>query len=64
LKWGSRLTTFPAAGVRLPIPFVRLVLEILASGKITSGKAADLLMVRRHELTKQFGVSVAVQESY
>ena len=45
LAWGERLTTFPVRGLRLPIPFVRLVIDAVGQGKITPAKAAELLMV-------------------
>ncbi len=50
--WGERLTTFPLRGLRLPIPFVRLVLQAFADGKISGGKAAELLMVKEEELSR------------
>lgn len=55
-QWGNRLTTFPVAGVRLPIPFVRLVLRALEEGKISPGRAAELLMVTEDQLESRFGV--------
>jgi Zn-dependent peptidase ImmA (M78 family) len=48
--WGPRLTSFPLEGVRLPIPFVRAVGLAVADRKITSRKAAELLMIGEDEL--------------
>lgn len=54
--WKDRMTTFPVMGIRLPIPFVRLVLQALGAEKITAGKAAELLMVTREDLATRYGV--------
>jgi Zn-dependent peptidase ImmA (M78 family) len=51
LDWGPRLTSFPLEGLRLPIPFVRLVLQALENHKINSGKAAELLMADDKQLS-------------
>lgn len=49
-----RTTTFPLAGIRLPIPFVRLVLDALVAEQIVPRKAAELLMITTEELTERF----------
>ncbi len=61
LNWGPRLTSFPLDGLRLPIPFVRLVLQALESGKINSGKAAELLMADDDQLAR-YGVDRQTSE--
>lgn len=58
-RWGARLTTYPVSGLRLPIPFVRLVMEALKQHKISIGRAAELLMVKRHELHDLYGIQIA-----
>ncbi|MGA2264717.1 MAG: ImmA/IrrE family metallo-endopeptidase [Acidobacteriota bacterium] len=62
LRWGSRLTTFPVAGMRLPVPYVKMVLEVLSQKRISRGKAAELLMVTREDLTS-YGVVAQVDQS-
>lgn len=56
VTWADRLTTFPIRGIRLPIPFVKLVLQAFNEGKITASKAAELLMVTRDDLSRRYGV--------
>lgn len=55
-EWESRKTTFPISGIRLPIPFVQVVLRALEERKITAAKAAELLMVRTADLSTRYGV--------
>jgi Zn-dependent peptidase ImmA (M78 family) len=55
-EWESRKTTFPISGVRLPIPFVQVVLRALDTRKITPAKAAELLMVTTTDLSARYGV--------
>ncbi len=55
-RWADRLTTFPIAGLRLPIPFVRLVLTALKQEKVSTSRAAELLMITRDELAERYGV--------
>jgi hypothetical protein len=56
--WESRKTTFPISGIRLPIPFVQVVLRALEERKITASKAAELLMVTTADLSTRYGVEV------
>ncbi len=62
LRWKDRLTTFPLEGLRLPIPFVRLVLQALKENKINPGKAAELLMVTVDDLAHTYGVDLRQEE--
>jgi len=57
LETSKRKTTFPIRGHRLPVQFVELVLEALQQGKISLGKAAELLMMRKQDLEKRFGLA-------
>jgi Zn-dependent peptidase ImmA (M78 family) len=57
-EWESRKTTFPISGIRLPIPFVQIVLRALGEKKITVAKAAELLMVTTEDLAERYGVSL------
>jgi Zn-dependent peptidase ImmA (M78 family) len=59
--WGPRLTTFPLKDVRLPIPFIRLVVQAAAEGKISSRKAAELLMVTDEDLPR-YGIEPRREE--
>lgn len=55
-NWESRKTTFPIAGVRLPIHFVKVVLSACELGKISTRKAAELLMVTVDDLATRYNV--------
>lgn len=55
-EWESRKTTFPIKGIRLPIAFVRMVLRALAEERISTGKAAELLMVTTEDLAARYKV--------
>jgi len=61
LAWRDRLTSFPVKGLRLPIPFVRLVLQAFGEQKVTRKRAAELLMIRDEELS-HYGVEPAQTE--
>lgn len=56
--WGDRRTTFPVAGLRLPVQLVRSTLEALKERRISASKAAELLMISPDELTSRFRVSI------
>ena len=55
--WESRKTTFPIAGIRLPIHFVKVVLQAFEAHKITARKAAELLMVTVDDLVDRYKIS-------
>ena len=54
--WGPRLSTFPVKGLRLPIPYVNLVLGAVQSGRIAESKATELLMITPEDLEGQYGI--------
>jgi len=55
-RWKNRETSFPVEGIRLPIPFVSMVVSAFRDQKISYGKAADLLMATDEELSSQYGL--------
>ena len=55
-RWKNRETSFPIEGIRLPIPFVSMVVSAFRDQKISYGKAADLLMATDEELSSQYGL--------
>ncbi|HEV3481195.1 MAG TPA: ImmA/IrrE family metallo-endopeptidase [Candidatus Acidoferrales bacterium] len=61
---GKRTTTIPSRTIRLPIPYVRNVIEALRDQVISRGRAAELLMIDDHELDSRFRelVSASVDE--
>ncbi|MGH7205967.1 MAG: hypothetical protein ACREI2_07130 [Nitrospiraceae bacterium] len=55
-KWaGKRNTTIPIRSLRLPVPYIDAVLEAFKDGKISRGKAAELLMVDEQAFDERFG---------
>lgn len=52
---GKRTTTIPSRSIRLPIPYVRVVVEAMHDQMISRGKAAELLMIDKDELDSRFG---------
>jgi Zn-dependent peptidase ImmA (M78 family) len=56
---GKRTTTTPSRPIRLPIPYVRSVIEALRDQMISRGRAAELLMIDSHELDSRFGELVS-----
>jgi Zn-dependent peptidase ImmA (M78 family) len=52
---GKRTTTIPARSIRLPIPYIRGVIEALQEKAISRGRAAELLMIDKHDLDSRFG---------
>lgn len=63
-EWETRKTTFPISGVRLPIPFVQVVLRVLEQRKITAAKAAELLMVTTADLSARYGVPLDERQEF
>jgi Zn-dependent peptidase ImmA (M78 family) len=58
--FGKRTTTIPARQIRLPIPYIRGVIEALQEKMISKGRAAELLMIDKHDLDSRFGELVPV----
>lgn len=56
VRWQNRRTSFPVEGIRLPIPFVSMVVSAFRDQKISYGKAADLLMATDEDLSIQYGL--------
>ena len=56
--WGDRHTSFPIAGLRLPVQLVRTTLDALARSRISPSKAAELLMVSPEELVTRFRATI------
>ncbi len=52
---GKRTTTIPSRSIRLPIPYVRFVIEAMRDQMISKGKAAELLMIDDAEFDSRFG---------
>ncbi len=57
---GKRTSTIPARPIRLPIPYIRGVIEALQEKVISKGRAAELLMIDKHDLDSRFGGLVPV----
>lgn len=55
LMLGMRTATIPSRPIRLPVPYVRGVVSALQEKKISRGKAAELLMIDKHDLDSRFG---------
>jgi Zn-dependent peptidase ImmA (M78 family) len=55
LMLGQRTTTIPSRQFRLPVPYIRGVVEALKEKRISPGKAAQLLMIDKYDLESRFG---------
>jgi len=50
-----RTTTIPARALRLPVPYVKRVLELVREERITDRKAMEFLMIDEHAFRRRFG---------
>ena len=55
LLLGRRTATIPSRSIRLPVPYVLTVVDALRDGRISKGKAAQLLMIDKYDLESRFG---------
>jgi Zn-dependent peptidase ImmA (M78 family) len=51
----KRETTIPSRTIRLPVAYVRAVVDTQHNGTITVGRAAELLMIQEGEYCERFG---------
>lgn len=51
----ERETNIPSRKLRLPVPYIKTVLEATMSNLISEGKAAELLMIDEDKFTDRFG---------
>lgn len=51
----KRTTTLPAVPLRLPVGYVKSVVDAVNAGTITWSKGAELLMIDRHTYMQRFG---------
>jgi hypothetical protein len=52
---GKRTTTVPERPLMLPIPYINTVLEACKNAEISTGRAAELLMIDRVDFESRFG---------
>ncbi|MFB3923917.1 MAG: ImmA/IrrE family metallo-endopeptidase [Terriglobia bacterium] len=57
---GKRNTTTTDRSIRLPVPYIGAVVNAYASGEISRGKAAELLMIDEETFTDRFEEACAV----
>lgn len=55
----ERETTIPARSLRLPVPYIKSVIDACNEGLVSVGKAAELLMVDRDVFLERFGSILA-----
>jgi Zn-dependent peptidase ImmA (M78 family) len=55
---GKRTTTIPSRSLRLPVPYIRGVIDALQEKTISKGRAAELLMIDKYDLESRFGETV------
>lgn len=55
LMLGRRTATIPSRPIRLPVPYVRDIVSALQQRQISRGRAAELLMIDKHDLESRFG---------
>ena len=55
-KWvgGRRTTTIPSRPLRLPVPFIKKVLESVQAELISIGKGAEMLMMEKEDFLERF----------
>ena len=52
---GRRLTTIPSRELRLPVPYVKAVVDAYSEGVISSSKASEFLMIDEADFLDRFG---------
>ena len=58
-RWlDNRITTHPSLPLRLPVGYVKAVVEAVKSSVIAWGKGAELLMIDRHTFERRFGDAI------
>ena len=60
---GNRTATKSSRPIRLPVPYVLSVVQAVRDNNISTGKAAELLMIDERELASRFGELVEVDEN-
>lgn len=55
LLLGKRTTSIPSRSIRLPVAYIRGVIDALREKEISRGRAAELLMIEKDDLESRFG---------
>lgn len=59
---GNRTATNPSRSIRLPIQYVMTVVEAVRDRQISTGKAAEFLMISKQDLESRFGNHLGINE--